>query len=180
VRADLGEDVDVLLDGGECGIGLESTIVDLTGAAPVLLRPGGITAEQIESLLGVTLSRKPESDVRAPGMLASHYAPKAEVQLVPARELAARAGSLLASGRRVAVLIASVEERRALVDIAGLISLELGSSDASAAHELYAALRQADAVGADVVLAVPPASAGLGEALADRLRKAAGPRRSQK
>jgi L-threonylcarbamoyladenylate synthase len=80
----------------------------------------------------------------------------------------------------VAVLITSAEERRALLDIAGLILLELGSSDASAAHELYAALRQADAAGAEVVLAVPPAAKGLGEALADRLSKAAGPRQPKK
>lgn len=176
VRSDLGDDVDVLLDGGECGVGVESTIVDLTRDTPVLLRPGGITAEQIESLLGVSLSRGAPSDVRAPGMLPSHYAPKAEVRLVALEELEARAREATAAGRQVAVLASGAREREALQDVPGITFLELGSTDSSAAHELYAALRQADATDADLVLAIPPAARGLGEALADRLGKAAGPR----
>jgi L-threonylcarbamoyladenylate synthase len=180
VRADLGDDVDLLLDGGECGVGLESTIVDLTRDTPVLLRPGGVTAAQIESILGVELSRHAAREVRAPGMLASHYAPQATVELVTRAELGARASELATSGRRVAILIASGDEREAVRGVAGLTLLELGSGDASAAHELYAALRQADAAGAEVVLAVPPAARGLGEALADRLSKAAGPRSVEK
>lgn len=176
VRADLGDEIDVLLDGGECGVGVESTIVDLTGNAPVLLRPGGVTAEQIESLLGVHLSRNAASGVRAPGMLASHYAPRADVELVALQALGTRARELSDRGRRVAVLIASAAEQRAVLDIPGLTLLELGASEASAAHELYAALREADATGAEVVLAVPPSTQGLGEALADRLSKAAAPR----
>jgi len=157
VQADLGDDVDVLLDGGPCAIGVESTILDLTGDVPTLLRPGGVTVERIEQLLGSAVSRAPARHVRAPGMLASHYAPRARVELVPHELLTARALELSRSGKRVAVL-------------------ELGTSDDVAAQRLYGALREADEQNADVVLAAPPLARGLGEALADRLAKAAGPR----
>jgi L-threonylcarbamoyladenylate synthase len=179
VQEDLGDDVDVLLDGGSCSVGVESTIVDLTHAVPLLLRPGGVPAEAIESLLGVKLSRAAPRDVRAPGMLASHYAPHARVELLPPSELAQRARELELAGARVAVLVASSDDRAALAGLAGVRLLDLGANDDSAAQRLYGALRQADVDGADVVLASPPAardSQGIAEALADRLTKAAGPR----
>lgn len=176
VRADLGADVDVLLDGGACGVGVESTIVDLTGERPVLLRPGGVTAERLESLLGVSVRRRAGVGVRAPGMLESHYAPRARVKLVPREELIARAAELARAGQRVAVLLAPGDERGALSASSHLIVLDLGVSEEDAAQRLYAALRQADVDSADVVLASTPEARGLGEALADRLMKAAGPR----
>ena len=175
VRADLGDDVDELLDGGDCQVGVESTILDLSRGAPVLLRPGGVTIERIESILGVTVSRK-SGDVRAPGMLASHYAPRARVEIVNGDALASRARELRLQGERVALLVSSHDDARALAKVEGATLLDLGASDAQAAQRLYAALRQADVDNADVVLASPPAAHGLGEALADRLTKAAGPR----
>jgi L-threonylcarbamoyladenylate synthase len=176
VQADLGDDVDLLLDGGPCTIGVESTIVDLTHDAPLLLRPGGVTLEQLESLLQVPVSRRAPSDVRAPGMLASHYAPRARVELLETEALAARARALLASGQRVTILLRGPTEHAAFDAAPSLKLIELGADDGAAAQQLYAALRQADLDGADVVLATPPAARGLGEALADRLTKAAGPR----
>jgi L-threonylcarbamoyladenylate synthase len=176
VRADLGGEVDVLLDGGECSVGLESTIVDLTREAPLLLRPGGVTAEQLEQALGVSVSRRPPIDVRAPGMLPSHYAPRAEVELVGAAGLLTRTRELTAAGRRVAVLVTADCDRQSLRESGELVLIDSGASAREAAHELYAALRHADERGADVVLAVPPPGEGLGEALLDRLSKAAGPR----
>jgi L-threonylcarbamoyladenylate synthase len=178
VRADLGDDVDVLLDGGSCDVGVESTIVDLTGTVPVLLRPGGVTVEQIEALLGVSVGRCASAEVRAPGMLASHYAPRARVELVPAAALAERAAELSRRGQRVAVMLApgDAAARQELRADGGVFVLDLGGSDADAAQRLYAALRQADVDSADVVLASVPESRGLGAALADRLMKAAGPR----
>jgi L-threonylcarbamoyladenylate synthase len=176
VRADLGDDVDVLLDGGECDVGVESTILDLTREVPVLLRPGGVTLARIESLLGVSVSREAPSDARAPGMLASHYAPRARVEVLPSAELAERAGVLGLRGERVAVLVSSHDDHAALAGVEGVILLDLGQTDDAAAQRLYAALRQADVDSADVVLASRPAADGLGEALADRLTKAAGPR----
>jgi L-threonylcarbamoyladenylate synthase len=176
VRADFADDVDVLLDGGACQVGVESTIVDLTREVPVLLRPGGVTAERIESLLGIELERHAPSGVRAPGMLASHYAPSALVELVESAELARYAEQLARRGERVAVLVSSADDRAALAALPGVSLLDLGGSDDSAAQRLYARLRQADVDGATVILASPPAARGLGEALADRLTKAAGPR----
>jgi L-threonylcarbamoyladenylate synthase len=176
VLVDLGDDVDLLLDGGECSVGLESTILDMTGDVPVLLRPGAVTVERIESLLGMSVSRAPSAEVRAPGMLASHYAPRARVEVVEPRELAARARALSLVGERVAALVASEFDRESLASLAQVIQLELGTTAELAAQRLYSALRAADAQGATVVLASPPAASGLGEALADRLAKAAGPR----
>ncbi len=179
VQEDLGEDVDLLLDGGACRVGVESTIVDLTRDPPLLLRPGGVAVQAIESLLGVKLSRSAPHDVRAPGMLASHYAPRARVELVEARRLAERASELRLAGERVVVLVSNADDRYALEQVPGVNLLDLGASDDAAAQQLYAALRQADVDAADVVLASLPDAAnarGIAEALADRLTKAAGPR----
>lgn len=148
VRADLGSDVDLVLDGGPCAIGVESTIVDCTGAAVRILRPGGVPREGIEAVLGQPVDIAAVSS-GAPGTLPVHYAPTARVEIVDADELTARRAELTAQGAHVVVL-------------AGV----------DAAH-LYARLRDADASGADVVLAVLPAEDGLGAAVADRLRRAA-------
>jgi len=179
VHEDLGDEVDVLLDGGPCSVGVESTIVDLTHDVPLLLRPGGVAAEAIESLLGVKLSRSAPRDVRAPGMLASHYAPRARVELLAPTELVERARDLTLAGARVAVLVSTDDDRAALAGLAGVRLLDLGADDDAAAQHLYAALRQADVDSADVILASPPAAGhahGIAEALTDRLTKAAGPR----
>jgi L-threonylcarbamoyladenylate synthase len=176
VRADLGADVDVVLDGGACAVGVESTILDLSADTPILLRPGGVTLAQLESLLGVKVSRHVPAGVRAPGLLASHYAPRARVELTEPNELVARASALLAQGARVAVLVTAHDPRTALAGLPGARLLDLGESDGDAAQRLYSALRQADEAGADVVLGSFPAAEGLGEALADRLTKAAAPR----
>jgi L-threonylcarbamoyladenylate synthase len=150
--------------------------LDLTRNVPVLLRPGGVSVETIESLLGVKVGRVAPLDVRAPGMLASHYAPRAQVEIVDAERLSERAAQLEQTGLRVAVLVSKDDDRSALGAIAGVRLLDLGQSDDDAARRLYAALRQADVDGADIVLASPPATRGIAEALADRLTKAAGPR----
>jgi L-threonylcarbamoyladenylate synthase len=176
VRADLGSDVDVLLDGGPCDVGVESTIVDLTSSRPVLLRPGGITVERLESILGESVSRQAPAGARAPGMLASHYAPRARVELVPPSELESRADELALAGERVALLLAPGDARTSGRTIPNVLVIDLGESERDAAQRLYAALRRADVDGASVVLASIPEARGLSEALADRLLKAAGPR----
>jgi L-threonylcarbamoyladenylate synthase len=178
VLADLGDDIDMLLDGGACQVGLESTILDVTGELPVLLRPGAVTVERIESLLGVRVSRAHLPGTRAPGLLPSHYAPEARVELAEASELYARARALNEQGERVALLVSSdqFDDRAALAGSPDVVALDLGGSAEQAAQRLYDALRAADARGATVVLASPPVASGLGEALADRLGKAAGPR----
>lgn len=157
VREDLGDDVAVILDGGACPIGVESTIVDCTTDPPQLLRPGAITAEQIADLLGGDVAG-PSGASRAPGMLASHYAPRARVELVGSSgEAATLAAAETAHGRRVEVV-------------------DPGGDLAAYARGLYGWLRAADERGADVVVAVLPPAAGLGHAIRDRLLKAAAPR----
>jgi L-threonylcarbamoyladenylate synthase len=155
VRDDLGADVDLVLDGGSCAVGVESTIVDVTGAEPVLLRVGGISEERLAALVGARLARRTAGEVAAPGTLESHYAPVARVELVSAAELAARAECLRAAGLSVGVLDAP--------------------GDAGEyARGLYRGLRALDRRGVDVILAVLPADTeGIGAAVADRLRRAA-------
>jgi L-threonylcarbamoyladenylate synthase len=176
VARDLGDDIDMLLDGGECDVGVESTILDLTHDVPVLLRPGGITVARLESLLGVSVSRTLTVTTRAPGLLPSHYAPLARVEIVAVAELAARARELQRTGERVALLLSNLDDANVIGTSKETVLLNLGPDAISAAQRLYSALREADARGASVVLASPPAAEGLGEALADRLSKAAGPR----
>jgi L-threonylcarbamoyladenylate synthase len=158
VLADLGplldHERDVVLDGGPSPVGVESTIVDCTTDPPQLLRPGGIPTEDVERILDRALAPATGAS-RAAGMLSSHYAPAATVVLAEDRRGAeARAGQLATAGRRASVLDRTDD----------LVAY---------AHELYARLRQADADGDDVVVAVLPPPIGLGHAIRDRLQKAA-------
>ena len=173
VRSDLGDDVDLVLDGGVCAVGVESTIVDCTGAVARVLRPGAVTIDEISGVIG----ERPliGGSTRAPGTLPSHYAPEAVVELATGAELAARAHALVAQGKRVGVIA-----RDADIDTAEMpfqaVTLATIATVEEFAHGLYAALRNADRVGVDVVLAVAPPSAGIGAAVADRLGRAAGGR----
>ena len=173
VRDDLGADVDVVLDGGPCAVGLESTIVDCTRGTLRLLRVGGITREALEVLTGGPISVTSAGEVAAPGTLEHHYAPRATVELVAAVDVASRATALAESAVRVAVL--GLHADVASVTLASTDVHVLGAPrDVDEyARVLYERLRQADDWRADVVLAVAPADAGIGAAIADRLRRAA-------
>lgn len=155
VLADLGDDVDLVLDGGPCRLGLESTIVDCTVEPPVVLRHGGVPAEQLDEVLGHPVGRVADGPSRAPGMLPSHYAPACALELVDDR----RAGE-----RRVAALRAA-GRRAALHDP--------GTDVEAYARDLYAALRRADVESLDALVVVRPPDRGLGRAINDRLRRAA-------
>ncbi len=170
VRADLGDDVDVVLDDGPCRVGVESTIVDCTADELVILRPGGVTRERIEEVSGRPAAIARDSPVRAPGTLKSHYAPDAAVLLVDRDGLPDRAAALVAAGQRVAVL---AEEPCPSLP-AGVIVLDPPADVDDYARVLYARLHEVDRQGVDVLLAVPPRDTGLGTAVADRLRRAAG------
>ncbi|WP_334142424.1 L-threonylcarbamoyladenylate synthase [Rhabdothermincola sp.] len=171
VQADLGSDVDLVLDGGPCQVGVESTIVDLTGGEPEVLRPGGVSFERLEEVLGRPVGLwLGDRDVAAPGTLPAHYAPAARVEVLDeVSAVAERAAQLLVAGRRVAVL--------APVALAGLpdgvVELEPAGGPESYARVLYGRLRQADRLGVEVVLAVPPERVGVGVAVRDRLMRAA-------
>lgn len=172
VAADLGDDVDYILDGGPCAVGVESTIVDLSRGRAVLLRPGGLGREAIERIIG-RLAAPDDEAPAAPGTLASHYAPSARVVAVEPEQLAAAA---CAATGRVAVLAprALLATTRGLPG--GVVVRPLPDDVDGMARELYGALRELDAADVDVVVAALPPAVGLGEAVGDRLRRAAGPR----
>jgi L-threonylcarbamoyladenylate synthase len=172
VRADLGRDVDYVLDGGACRVGIESTVVDCSEDQPVILRLGGVTREHVESVVGGPVPVCDDGQRPAPGTLPAHYAPDAAVIVVAASDAASRARQLLDDGLHVGLLTASapaglpaaVTVLRAPADVDGF------------ARELYGLLRDADRRGLDAVLAVAPPRVGLGAAVADRLTRAAHPR----
>ncbi|MGH9013118.1 MAG: L-threonylcarbamoyladenylate synthase, partial [Acidimicrobiia bacterium] len=170
VRADLGADVDVILDGGRCAVGVESTIVDCSGDGLAILRLGGLPREQVEEIAGSPVPVRDDGTARAPGTLRSHYAPNAKVALVAAPEVAALATELLCEGKRVGVLAPS--DIDALP--AALVVLEPPGDVAEYARVLYSRLREADRQGLDVLLVVAPPEKGIGAAVTDRLRRAAG------
>jgi L-threonylcarbamoyladenylate synthase len=158
---------DIVLDGGPCRVGVESTIVDCTGPAPRLLRPGAVSAEQVASVGGVPLDRS-ASAVRAPGTLASHYAPRARVVVVgDVRDVPAGPVNDAPSGG----LLAPAE----VPTPPGVVRLAAPSTVDEYAAGLYAALREADALALRTVHAVPPAGDGLAVAVRDRLARAAAP-----
>ena len=164
VRAELGDVLgpdDVVLDGGASTVGVESTIVDCTGAAPVVLRPGHVSVGDVEETTGLRVGAG--SSVRAPGTLASHYAPRASVVLVAADTLAERPPGAADTG---------VLALRQVPTPVGHVRLSEPDSPAEYARVLYAALREADALGLTTVLAVPPPPDGIGAAVIDRLRRA--------
>ncbi len=146
VADEIGDAVAVILDGGPCEIGIESTVIDLTCDPPQVLRPGRIAAEQVAQVLGGPVDAVASGPARAPGMLESHYAP----------------------GARVAVLAPDAVDG---LPAAVLVLGPVGGPDHYAAR-LYAAFRRADAEGAGVILAVPPPAEGIGVAVRDRLQRA--------
>jgi L-threonylcarbamoyladenylate synthase len=169
VRADLGTEVDLILDGGPCRVGLESTVVDCTGNDPMILREGALTREDVEAILGRPVSLRTDGSRAAPGTLASHYAPSTRVVLVADDEIASRAARLVADGQRVGVLT-----QHADIGLPGGVEvLDAPSNIDELAHELYTLLRDADRRHLDVLLAVAPPRVGLGAAVADRLTRAA-------
>lgn len=159
-------DKDVVLAGAASDVGVESTIVDCTGSAPRLLRPGAIGVEEIEAVTGLEVAAA-DSAVRAPGTLAAHYAPSAEVVLVTADGVEA----VVAQAAAPVALLAP----GAVPTPDGVLRLAEPGDAAAYARSLYAALRAADAAHVRTVVAVaPPDGAGaLGSAVLDRLQRAA-------
>ena len=183
VVADLGSDVDCVLDGGPCAVGVESTIVDLTGEVPEVLRSGAVTAQQIADVCGTDVRVwAGEGEARAPGMLAAHYAPVASVVVaddVDGARLALAALRQAATGsQRVAVLTGTADELDAVVAGEGdgtldLVDLEPVGDAAGFAHHLYDRLRQVDRLACAAVVVVAPEARGVGVAVRDRLARAA-------
>jgi L-threonylcarbamoyladenylate synthase len=169
VRREFGDAVQCVLDGGACDVGIESTIVDLSGAHPALLRPGHVTAEQLERVLGVPLAAPHGASPRAPGTLAKHYAPQTPVMLMAPDLLLELAASLTRQGQRVAVLA-----RSALQPVLpGIVWIAAAHTAPQYAHDLYANLRQLDEAGCDALLVEEPPATPEWAAVRDRLTRAA-------
>ncbi len=170
VRADLGDDVDLVLDGGPSDVGIESTIVDCTTDQPEVVRPGGITLEQLDEALGSPVDVwLGERDVAAPGTMAAHYAPDAAVIVVECDDDVQALAQTVRDDRTVAVLApAAIEGLPATV-----VQLPPAGDAESYANVLYDRLREADRLGADLLVVVPPPAHGIGHAVRDRLRRAA-------
>jgi L-threonylcarbamoyladenylate synthase len=162
VAEELGDAVALILDGGRCPMGLESTVLDLTAATPVLLRPGGVTREALAALLGSISGLSPAA-IKSPGMLASHYAPALPLRCDAAE---ARPGeALLAFGAEPPP------------GFAGVLWLSRSGDLAEAAANLFAMLRRLDRPPFTGIAVMPIPEHGLGRAINDRLRRAAAPRR---
>jgi L-threonylcarbamoyladenylate synthase len=165
VREDLGDDVDLVLEGGPSKVGIESTIVDLSRGAPVVLRPGKITQRDIEAALGAPLAAKAPEVPRHPGGLERHYSPRTPARLVPAHELDREIARLQ---DKVAVLAFSRPDER--VDY----WLRMPRDAQAYAQKLYAALRELDSAGCEAILIETPPDTPEWAAVQDRLRRAGG------
>ena len=166
--ADLSDEQLLILDGGACPVGIESTIVDCSRGVPVLLRPGMITPAQIETACGLPLRDRDAAAPRASGTLESHYAPKARVRLMDAGPLQAALDVLGADARHIAVYA-----RSALKAARGVSLRRMPQDAAQAAQELFAVLRELDATGVKLIwVETPPAGADW-DGVRDRLQRAA-------
>lgn len=162
VLADLGDRVDLILDAGPTPLGVESTVLDLTQSPPAILRPGGVSHEQLKAALGdVALGQSvteelAKNGLASPGMTSKHYAPRAAVELFENEEaLSARARQLEQQGKRIGII-------RREEDLDAM------------ARTLFACLRDLDAQGVEVILCALPPARGIGLAVRDRLMRAAG------
>jgi L-threonylcarbamoyladenylate synthase len=165
VRADLGEDVELVLDGGPSEVGIESTIVDLSAGEPALLRPGRISAAELEAVLGASVLAKQADAPRHSGGLERHYAPRTPARLVPTHELDQEIARL---GAKVAVLAFSRPDER--VDC----WLRMPREPRAYAQKLYAALRELDSAQCEMILIEAPPEAPAWAGVRDRLERATG------
>ena len=169
VRREFGAAVDYVFDGGECDFGIESTIVDVTGPAPVLLRPGHITARDIEQAAGAGLGAPTAQSPRAPGTLAAHYAPATQLLIMENDLILELAATLVRQGKRVAVLARSARQPV----LPGITWLAAPMDAQAYAHDLYANLRTLDAAQCDAIIVEQLPQLPVWAAVNDRLGRAA-------
>jgi L-threonylcarbamoyladenylate synthase len=163
VRQQLGQSVDFILDGGLCRVGIESTIVTFAEPRPVLLRPGGITLEQIEAVIGpVTIADRSDHRPLSPGRLERHYAPRTPLRIVESL-------NQICPGMRVGLLSLGPTEH---VGCAAVEVLSLTGSLSEAAANLFAAMRRLDEANLDLIVTTGAPNHGLGRAINDRLYRA--------
>jgi len=166
VRDQLGDQVDLILDGGPCEVGVESTIISFVEKAPTLLRPGGVPLEEIESLIGKVEVRLGEEKVSAPGMLPKHYAPRTPILIHWSKE------SLKVYQNKKIGFLAFQKAGNGLQRFDHIEVLSRQGDLREAAANLFSAIRRLDVLGLDLILAEPVPETGLGRAIMDRLRRA--------
>jgi L-threonylcarbamoyladenylate synthase len=168
VHEDFGDDF-TIVDGGECDAGIESAIVDCSRGAPALLRPGVLTRDQLEAVLGQPLREAGLDAPRASGTLEAHYAPRAKLRLMSAEQLRVALGVLAKSSvNPVAVYFRTVTPDRTV-----RAYRVMPDNPVAAAHELFSALRELDASGASLIWVETPPDAPAWEGVRDRLQRAA-------
>ena len=171
VRDELGDAVDMILDGGPCRIGVESTIISLLHDEPVLLRPGGVSVTDLEAVLKTPLSTGTRrGSERAPGMLAAHYAPSTPLEILARHEIDARVAELAAQGLRVALMKLGQRDAN---DFPHAHREVMPHHAADYARTLYATLRALDAAGFHALLVEAPPATPEWLAVRDRLARAA-------
>ncbi len=194
VRDEFGKAIDpdgkghiMLLDGGVCEVGIESTIVDFSRGAPVLLRPGAISAEAIAAVIGITpISREAAAagaklaTPRVSGDMASHYAPRTPLRLLTTEVVFVEADVMLAAGKRVAVLAFAAKPKVkpspvgvGVRNARTLVWIQAPKVAADYARDLYANLRTLDAAGTTAILVEAPPTGSTWDAVNDRLSRAA-------
>jgi L-threonylcarbamoyladenylate synthase len=179
VAVSLGERVDLILDGGACARGIESTVVDLTGV-PTIVRPGAIDFPTLAKLVPAMVDATPfatvEGDVPhlSPGLDRRHYAPQTRLEIASARAQAIEAAHALSlADQRVALLLVSPLSAREAADVEPVHGVALGPGALSYARGLFAALHELDARGLDAIVVEPVPDTPEWAAVADRLHRAA-------
>jgi len=161
VQEELADKVAMILDGGSCVVGIESTVLDLSGDMPVILRPGSITKTQLSDVIGTLKAAEHHSDIRGPGMLESHYAPSKPLRLN---------ATDIKSGEALLAFSSPVKGAQCVENLSDSGDLR------EAAANLFRMLRKLDASRAQSIAVMPIPEEGLGIAINDRLKRAAAPR----
>ncbi|MBE5829794.1 MAG: threonylcarbamoyl-AMP synthase [Butyrivibrio sp.] len=181
---DLSGKIEMIIDGGQVGIGLESTIVDLTSEKPMILRPGYITREMLEDVLGTVdidrtiIDGNSKERPKAPGMKYRHYAPKGELAIVEGSQsdvvayINDRARAARAEGKRVGII--GTDATKSLYEADVVKSVGDRQNEATIAHELFKVLREFDDENMDIMFSESFDDSGIGQAIMNRLLKAAG------
>ncbi len=173
VLRDLGDAVDLILDGGPTDVGVESTVLDVTGLPPVLLRPGGVSKEELERVVGpVRLYRPDGGPPRSPGLKHRHYAPDCRVMLVEPSEWRDVLPRVQEMDQCIGILCRSLHGPDG---VPAAYFRRVAGDEAEYARALFAGFREAEAAGVELLLVEAVAETGVGLAIMDRLRRAARP-----
>jgi L-threonylcarbamoyladenylate synthase len=163
VKEQLGDKVDVILDGGKCQIGVESTIIDLAGEEPTILRLGGLPLEEIEKTIGRVRVSTSNSRPRSPGQLPCHYSPRTPIKILDKK-------NLRVNGKRKGLLAFKTLPKDHSFEVVEVLSPKGDLREAAA--NLFSCLHRLDKAKLDVIYAEPVPEVGLGRAIMDRLRRA--------